>query len=288
MLTGMLGYADRVQPGWTEAHAPSIMRFAPGGFVGEGDFWCKRFLRTAHGEDNLRGVDHREWTAWRDAAFAVTMQFRAEFDPENRLPTLVAGPLEFEELCRRLGEPDGPNPLAGEKSGARRAHMREASEAARHLLELIADDTDAPAPIQAISDAYAKGRGIRYLLSIWTVSATAEAADGKGIAWEDQFREIRQLVDEFAAESDIGVDVTSAVSGAAGAAELVLALHTAGGGSDALLEQIERWISDLDTFMSVCFPLLALTTFAIAQRGLLRGVTGPARFADFFSRLPPY
>jgi hypothetical protein len=112
MLTGLLRYAERVQPGWI-SDGFSFGLILPGGLIGVGEHWCMTFLSVAHGEANLRAVDRNDWTAWRDVALMRTTAFREEFDPHSVLVMFAgAAGLDFEDLCRRLGDDDGPDPFA--------------------------------------------------------------------------------------------------------------------------------------------------------------------------------
>jgi|ERR1019366_9371156 hypothetical protein len=112
MLTGLLHYAERVQPGWID-EGFSLGLLMPSGLIGTGERWCQTFLSVAHGEATLRGVDRSPWRTWRDGAGLRAQAFRAEFDPYNILPTYAAAAgLELDELCRHMGRDDGPDPLA--------------------------------------------------------------------------------------------------------------------------------------------------------------------------------
>jgi hypothetical protein len=105
MLTGLLCYAERVQPGWFASKIPA-------GFRRGGEGWRELFLSVAHGEQSLRAEDHVAWTTWRNMALGWTSSFRGRFDPNNVLITFgAASGVDFEDFARRLGSPDGPDPI---------------------------------------------------------------------------------------------------------------------------------------------------------------------------------
>jgi hypothetical protein len=285
MLTGVLRFADRIQPGWIDEpnrFGPMSFMFYPGGPRKTGEVWCETFLSAAHGEGTLRGVDYSLWIVWRDAAFTTMMAFRAEFDPHDNLKAYaVAHDMEFEELCRRLGDPDGPNPLA-EEPGARE-YMRDAREATRRLIELFADRQDSAPPEEALKEAYEKGQGVLHELAAWTHIATVAAAEAKGNSWEEAFEEVRRQVDEYTNQIPESEERAKAIDGQARAANLVLEKPA----SDSMRQQINDAVADPEIFWSVFYPLLSMATLAIAQRGVARGVPFEDHMADFLPKARP-
>ncbi len=111
MLTGLLRYAERVEPGWV-GEGRSFDLMAPGGLVRMGERWCKTFLSVTHGEATLRGVDHGTWTAWRDVALERTSEFRRIFDPWDNLSTFALGAeITIETLARALASDPTLDPI---------------------------------------------------------------------------------------------------------------------------------------------------------------------------------
>jgi hypothetical protein len=111
MLTGMLCYAERVEPGWV-GEGRSFDLVAPGGLVGTGERWCKTFLSVAHGEATLRGVNHGLWTSWRDTAFERTSEFRRTFDPLDTISAFALGAgISIETLARALTNDSKLDPI---------------------------------------------------------------------------------------------------------------------------------------------------------------------------------
>lgn len=111
MLTGLLSYAERLEPGWI-GQGRSFELFAPGGLLGMGERWCKTFLSVTHGEATLRGVNHGDWTAWRDVALERATEFRRTFDPLDTISSFALGAgLSVEALARALQDDPTLDPI---------------------------------------------------------------------------------------------------------------------------------------------------------------------------------
>jgi hypothetical protein len=111
MLTGLLSYAERLEPGWI-GQGRSFELLAPGGLLGVGERWCTTFLSVAHGEATLRGVDRGDWTAWRDVALERATEFRRAFDPLDTISSFALGAgLTVEALARVLRDDPALDPI---------------------------------------------------------------------------------------------------------------------------------------------------------------------------------
>ncbi len=124
MFAGFLRYVHRVRPGWIhqELRGRSLGVPCPpeveDGAVEIGEEMVAAWAAVMHGQAKLASVDRDEWVFWRDQAVSLTMTFRAEFDPDERLPTRLAPGTKFEEVGARLYTDNDWDPMALANGGA--------------------------------------------------------------------------------------------------------------------------------------------------------------------------